>query len=199
MANVYSTVNKDIGALDYEDSKMMNCSLRDLIMSIQDQDGVNVFISVDRHFSGSGVLFQYTSRYASAAQARIKGLIPYLKAHLDTMYWEQLLKCFTVDAAVRAASYEWDSVRQCVVSAADKRVDDLLECWDLDEEFEFADTDTAKFEIDISGITTAQETSIANDLFGTNQKGVNPHDEDSVSTMVERHSEVKSGERKKES
>ena len=197
LANVYSTVSRDIGVLDYEDSKMMNNSLRDLIMSIQDDEGVNVFISVDRQLSGSGVNFQYTSRYASAAQARIKGLIPYLKAQVDPMYREQLLKCFTVDAVVKAASYDWDPVRQCVVSAADKRVDDLLDCWDLDEEFEFADTDISKFELDISVFKKAQNNATANDVFGTNRKGVNPHDEDSVSTMVERHSESKLGEVKK--
>ena len=166
-------------------------------MTIKDDDGVNVFVSVDRHSEGRGFVFQYTSRHERLAPMMIRGLLPYLKAKLDPSFREQLLKCFTLEAVKKSMSYEWDEAKRCVVSAADKRVDDLLECWDMDEEFEFPDTDTKMFELDISVLKRAQEQATTEDLFGGGIKGVNPHDEDSVSTMVDRHSEPKVAGQKK--
>ena len=198
LANVQTTVSTDIGVLDFVDPKMANWTLRELIMSIRDDEGVNVFVSVDRHFLGRGFVFQFTSRYSARAQMMIRGLIPYLKAHLEPRYHDQLLKCFTMDSVTRSMVLEWDAVRQCVVSAADKRVDALLEGWDLDDEYEFAETDTTKFELDISELKRAQETAMANDVFGQGKNGVNPHDADSVSTMVGRHKAAKEGTRKKD-
>ena len=197
LANVQTTISTDIGVLDFEDPLMENWTLRELIMSIRDDDGVSVFVSVDRHYLGRGFVFQFTSRSAARAQMMIRGLIPFLKANLDLEHHHQLMKCFTTDAVTRSMALEWDPVKRCVVSAADKRVDDLLDCWELDEEFEFAETDTTKFELDISVLKKAQEQATAADLFGKGTNGVNPHDDDSVSTLVGRHKEGKPAASKK--
>ena len=87
---------------------------------------------------------------------------------------------------MKAMSDEWDPINKCVVSATDRLVDDLMEC-DLDDEFDFPDTDTQKFEVDISAMTKEQEKASANQVFGKGQLSVNPYDSDSVSTMVSRH------------
>ena len=87
---------------------------------------------------------------------------------------------------MKAMSDTWDPINKCVVSATDRLVDDLMEC-DLDDEFDFPDTDTQKFEVDISAITKEQKKASATQLFGQGQMAVNPYDSDSVSTMVSRH------------
>ena len=186
LANVQKTISGDIGVLDYEDGKLENWTLRNLLMNIRDEDGVRVFVSVDRYFTGRGFVFQYTSKFANTAPAWIRGLIPYFRSQLEPDQYDQILKCFTMEAATKAMFYEWDPVKKCVVSAADRLVNELLEC-DLDEEFEFPDTDTKKFELDLSVVEKDQEKKAATALFGGGPKGVNPYDSDSVSTMASRH------------
>ena len=88
--------------------------------------------------------------------------------------------------------YEWDEEKKCVVSAADRTVDDLLDCFDLDEEFEFPETDTKRFELDMSAVKD-QDKSAAKE---GGSSGVNPYDSDSVSTMVSRHDKVKVAQKK---
>ena len=65
LANVEKTINYELGSLDYVDPQLDNWTLRRMIMSIQDNDGVRVFVSVDKHFLGKGHVFQYTSKYSS--------------------------------------------------------------------------------------------------------------------------------------
>ena len=190
--NVQKTISGDIGVLDFEDPKLGNWSLRKFIMCIRDDEGVRVFVSVDRHFTGRGFVFQYTSKFSIVAPAWIKGMIPYLKSKIDPYYHRQLQKCFTLDAYKKAMSYEWDEEKKCVVSAADRTVDDLLDCFDLDEEFEFPETDTKRFELDLSAVKD-QDKSAAKE---GGSSGVNPYDSDSVSTMVSRHDKVKVAQKK---
>ena len=76
-------------------------------MNIRDEDGVRLFISEDRHFLGRGFVFQYTSK-SNVAPARIRGLLPYLKAKVDKSFHGQLDKCFSRDTVKRALSYRWD-------------------------------------------------------------------------------------------
>ena len=89
-----------------------------------------------------------------------------MKAKFDKSLHGQLDKCFSRDAVKRALSYRWDEVKGCVVLAADKAVEDLIEWWDLDEEYEFPGTDTTKFELDISEVTKVDDTAKAYELFG---------------------------------
>ena len=185
LANVYKTLSGDIGVLDFVDEKLEGKSLRNLIMNIRDEEGTRIFVSVDRHFLGRGFVFQYTSKFQTLAPAWIRGLLPFLKSQVDQSLHEQLQKCFTMDAIKRSLAYVWDTEKRCVVSAADRLIDDLLEGYDLDEEFEFPDTDTTKFELDITEVKRAGDSG-ASDLFG-GKSGVNPYDMDSVLTMVSRH------------
>jgi len=197
LENVQKTQTGDIAVLDFADEKLGMQTLRQLIMNIRDADGVRVFISVDRHFLGRGFVFQYTSKFANVAPARIRGLLPFLKAKFDKSLHGQLDKCFSRDAVHRALSYRWDEVKGCVVSAADKAVEDLIEWWDLDDEYEFPGTDTTKFELDISAVTKVDDTATAYELFGAGRRGgVNPYDADSVSTMVSRHAKGKTTKQK---
>ena len=107
---------------------------------------------------------------------------------------------FSRDAVKRALSYHWDEVKGGVVSAADNAVEDLIEWWDLDDEYEFPGTDTTKFELDISEVTKVGDTAKVDDLFGVGWRGgVNPYDADLVSTMVSRHPKGKMTRKQKAS
>ena len=193
LANVQKTISGDIACLDFEDKKWAHWTLRKFIMRIRDDDGVRVFVSVDRHFTGRGFVYQYTSRFSVLAPAWIRGMIPYLKTQINLSYHEQLRKCFTLAAFEKAKEYDWDEDKKCVVSAADRAVDDLLFCLDLDEEFEFPDTDTKRFELDMSAVKVQQEKG---GLKAGGTTGVNPYDSDSVSTMVSRHEREKIARKK---
>ena len=122
LANIEKTMSGNIGVLDFEDPLLGKTSLRKLIMAIRDDDGVRVFVSVDRHFLGRGFVFQYTSKFANTAPAWIRGLLPYLRSKIATKYHGQLNKCFTTDAVMRALSHVWDKEKGCVVSSADRRI-----------------------------------------------------------------------------
>ena len=91
------------------------------------------------------------------------------KAKFDKRLHGQLDKCFSRDAVKRALSYHWDEVKGCVVLAADKAVEDLIDWWDLDVEYDFPRMDTTKFELDISEVTKVEDTSKVYDLFGAGQ------------------------------
>ena len=60
LENIQKTQTGDIAVLDFVDEKLGMKTLRQLIMNIRDEDGVWLFISVDRHFLGRGFVFQYT-------------------------------------------------------------------------------------------------------------------------------------------
>ena len=51
--------------LDFVNEKLGMRALRQLIMNIRDEDGVRLFISVDRHFLGRGFVPQYTSKWSN--------------------------------------------------------------------------------------------------------------------------------------
>ena len=93
--------------------------------------------------------------------------------------------------------YRRDEVKGCVISAADKAVEDLIEWWDLDDEYEFPGMDTTKFKLDISTVTKVDDTVMVYELFGVGRRGgVNPYDAASVSTMVSRHAKGKTTKQK---
>ena len=71
LENVQKTQTGDIAVLDFVNEKLGMQMLRQLIMNIRDADGNRVFISVDRHFLGRDFVFQYTSKFANVAPARI--------------------------------------------------------------------------------------------------------------------------------
>ena len=76
-------------------------------------------------------------------------------------------------------------------------MEDLIEWWNLDDEYEFPGTDTTKFKLDISEVTKVDDTAMAYELFGAGRRGgVNPYDADSVSTMVSRHAKGKTTKQK---
>ena len=77
LENVQKTQTGDIAVLDFVNEKLGMKMLRQLIMNIRDEDGVRLFISVDRHFLRRGFVFQYTSKFANVAPARIRGLLPF--------------------------------------------------------------------------------------------------------------------------
>ena len=191
LANAYSQASLDVGVLDFKDPRLGNVMLRQLIMDIRSHEDSTklVFISVDRHFQGRGVMFQFTSNFAKEAPAWIRGLLPYLKSKFAGSAHRQIKKYFTPEAVLRASSYVWDPARSCIVSSADAAVSALLDDWDLDDEFAFPDTDTSKFELDISAIQEEGKPVAKAPATGKDKAGTNPYDADSVSTFVSRHTE----------
>jgi hypothetical protein len=154
LANVQRTFTQDVGVLDYPDPLMFMNTIRSMVMDIRStQDPEKkVFISVDKFYLGNGVCFQYTNNYVEEAIAWIKGLLPYLKTQYPEIAHAQLEKCFSPEAVARSVTCAWDPIKKCVVSAADTMVRRLIEDMDLDDKFEFPDTDTSKFELDISAV-----------------------------------------------
>jgi hypothetical protein len=138
-----------------------------------------VFISVDKQYLRNGAVFQYTSNYTDEAAAWIKGLLPYLKTQYPQMLHVQLEKCFSEEAVARLVSCVWDLIKKCVVSAADNRINALIEDMDFDEEFEFLDTDTTKYELDI--LVVQKEAKLA--ARKSTKRATDPNDADSVSTF----------------
>ena len=61
LANVQKTNTRDVGVLDYPDPLLFLHTIRSMVMDIRsNQDPEKkVFISVDKHFRGEGVCFQY--------------------------------------------------------------------------------------------------------------------------------------------
>ena len=149
LANLVRVASDDIGVLDFYDFNLGG-SLRDIIMKIPCQGDIDksLFTSVDKHFSGQGVMFRFTEPNHDEAKACINGMLPFLKSMLDSEMHSQLDKCFTPDAVLRSASCFWDAESGCVVSNEDKQIASLVDNWDeVDIEFSFPDTDTSAFEL----------------------------------------------------
>jgi hypothetical protein len=192
LANVIKTRSWDIGVLDFQDPLLNGRTLRSMIMDIRStQDPEKrVFISVDKHFQGVGVCYSYTNHFAGEAPAWIRGLLSYVKSLYPIAVHGQLEKCFSTDAVRRAASSRWDPVKNCVVSAADTAINAICEDWDIDDEFEFPDTDTSKFELDLSAILK-ENKPMASAKPGKNS--TDPYDKDSVSTFKSQREEASKG------
>ena len=138
-----------------------------------------MFILVDKQFRGEGVCFQYTNTYVDEAAAWIKGLLPYLKTQYPDISHGQLEKCFSQDAVSRSAACVWDPIKKCVVSAADNVSNALIEDLDLDDEYEFLDTDTSRFELDISAVQMESIPAARKSA----KRATDPNNADSVSTF----------------
>ena len=182
LANVIKTRSFDIGVLDFQDPLLNGRTLRSMVMNIrstQDPEK-HVFISVDKDFRGSGVCYSYSNHFAGEAPAWIRGLLSYVKSLYPVAVHGQLEKCFSTDAVIRAASCRWDPVKNCVVSAADTAINTLYEDFDIDDEFEFPDTDTSIFELDLSAIQKDSKPAAAPKQ---GKSGTDPYDADSVSTF----------------
>jgi hypothetical protein len=182
LANVTKTQNYDIGVLDFADPLLNGNTLRSMIMnirSIKDPEK-KVFISVDKQFCGIGVSFQYTSHYVTEAPAWIKGLLPYVKSLYPVAVHGQLEKCFSPEAVSRSVYGVWDPVKKCVISTADTAINEICDDLDNDDEFEFPDTDTSKFELDISAVKEAEPPAVKTKAA---KHGMDPYDADSVSTF----------------
>ena len=166
----------DIGVLDFYDFNLGG-SLRDFIMKIapQDDPGKSLFVSVDNHFSGQGVMFRFTEPNYDEARACVNGMLPFLKSFVDSEMHGQLEKCFTPDAVLRSASCSWDVESGCVVSIEDKQILLLVDNWDeVDIEFSFPDTDTSSFEIGKKDEKTPDKAKAA----------PKPKESDSISTFA---------------
>jgi hypothetical protein len=181
LANIQRTNTWEVGVLDFPDPALNGHSIRSLVMGIRSSKDPDrkVFISVDKHYRGDGICFQYTNKQIDEGTAWIKGLLPYLKTLFPIAVHGQLEKCFSEEAVNRAASCVWDPVKKCVVSAADTAIDAICEDWDLDEEFEFPGMDTSKFELDMSVIQQENKTPPK----ASGKRATDPQDVDSVSTF----------------
>ena len=149
LANVTRVTNVDIGVLDFFDFSLGG-TLRDLIMSISKQDNPDkgLFVSVDKHFTGQGVMFCFTEDNHDEAKACINGMLPFLQSMLDPNLHVQIEKCFTPEAVLRSASCKWDAENRCVVSIEDAQLSALVENWDeVNIEFSFPDTDVSAYDI----------------------------------------------------
>ena len=191
LANVQKTNTRDVGVLDYPDPLLFFHTIRSMVMDIRStQDPEKkVFISVDKQFRGEGVCFQYSNTYIDEAAAWIKGLLPYLKTQYPQISHVQLEKCFSEDAVSRSAACVWDSVRKCVVSNADNMITALIDDLDLDDEYEFPDTDTSRFELDISAVQQRSNPPARKSAKRAND----PNDADSVSTFKRQRENIQAG------
>ena len=181
LANVQKTNTRDVGVLDYPDPLLFLHTIRSMVMDIRStQDPEKkVFISVDKQFRGEGVCFQYTNTYIDEAAAWIKGLLPYLKTQYPIMSHGQLEKCFSQEAVSQSAACVWDPIKKCVVSAADNMINAIIDDLDLDDEYEFLDTDTSKFELDISAVQKESKPAARKSA----KRATDPNDADSISTF----------------
>ena len=75
-----------------------------------------IFVLVNRHFQGRGVMFQFTSNFAKEAPAWVRGLLPYVKSKFAGSVHRQLKKCFTPEVVMRVASCSWDLIRRGFIS-----------------------------------------------------------------------------------
>ena len=103
LVNITRLANDDVGVLDFHDPAW-NGTLRDIIMKIpvSEDPSRSLFVSVDKHFTGQGVMFRFTEPNLDEAKACINGLLPYLKSMGPDNVHSRLEKCFTPDAVLRS-------------------------------------------------------------------------------------------------
>jgi hypothetical protein len=112
--NVRRDASDDILVLDFEDEHQLGgITMRDLIMNIKSANHPteNVFVSVDKHFRGHGVMYQYTSHFHYEAVAMINGMLPYLLSKVEPSLHKQIKKCFSQHVLRRVEDSEWDITR----------------------------------------------------------------------------------------
>jgi hypothetical protein len=75
LANIQRTNTRYVGVLDYLDPLLILHTIRSIVLSwIFDRPKIRkkVFISVDKHFRGNGVCFQYTNTYINKTKLGLR-------------------------------------------------------------------------------------------------------------------------------
>jgi len=154
LGNVRRIQTTDISVLDYPDPVLNGYSIRDLVMEIRSttEPFHKLFISVDRHWRGEGVVFQATMKHSSEAESMVTGgMLPYFMAGINSAGHEALKKCFTVGAVKKASKAVWDEEQRCVISQEDNLLNMLFDC-DIDDEYDDAGDDTEPLIIDLENL-----------------------------------------------
>ena len=191
MRNFHSILSKDtqwfddeeIAVLDYKDSELGNKTLRQVIMATRSADGTKpLFITVARRFRGNGARFVVRNNLADEADALVNGgILSYLRATLDQRMQKALEKCFMTKAIARADLAVWDPVKKCVVSHADRMLDDFDAS--MLEEFSLNSYDLEEKEGVSAGITLSNMDALQDRLLKTRNEGREVSLGDSVSTF----------------
>jgi len=101
MAKHFST---KIRSLDHLLVSMDNVTLRTTLMAVKASDGKNLFLSVDRSWSGNSFSFVYPAKYRIQAQE----FVEYLPKFLQHEHGNAVFHWFTPDAIVEAKEMGWD-------------------------------------------------------------------------------------------
>ena len=90
-----------------------------------------LFHSVDKFYSGNGIMFTFLPHVAEEARTMIGNLVPYLKYRYKDL---NLAKMFTMEAIVQYDKYQWDEATNGVKSAIEELLGEVVEfdtCHDL--------------------------------------------------------------------
>jgi hypothetical protein len=131
-------------------------------------------------------MYQYTARFHYEASAMINGMLPYLLSKAEPNQQKQIKKCFSHYAVRRSVDSKWDSTQRCIVSAADKRLAELVVAQDMeDDEYYFPNTDTSAFELDMASWKDGKVQRPSAKKLSKDDDDYTVHD--SVGTFVSRH------------
>ena len=117
-----------ITVLDFVDADLGHKTLRQLIMEIPSTRNPKkqLFVSVDRKYRGSGYWLTVNNKLVVEADCRISGgLLPYFRATMPEAMLPAIEKCFTANAVLKSKDVEWDPITKCIVSHADKLMDEF--------------------------------------------------------------------------
>ena len=116
-----------------------------------------LFISVDRHWRGEGVVFQATMKHSSEAVRMVTGgMLPHFMTGIASTRHEALKKCFTLGVVKKASKAVWDAEQRCVISQEDNLLNMLFDC-DIDNEYDDAGDDMEPLIIDIENLEPGRQ------------------------------------------
>lgn len=126
-------------------------TLRELILEIplKKDETKQAFLSVDRTFNASTVLFYFLKENAAECRSRITTLLPYLVFTNITLE-KGIRMCFTPDANERSQGVKWDNNKREVITVDDE-IFASFEEWDSDDDAN--GDESKKFTVDFSEAT----------------------------------------------
>ena len=110
----------EIAALDYK-SHSLSQTLREMIMSIPNDNNEPLFLSVNEDKNIGGFIFTFPSKYEQKA----RDLVTEFPAYLKYIFGEDIKKYLTIPAGERLEDAIWDPNLGHVVSSADIELEEL--------------------------------------------------------------------------
>jgi len=130
LCNLGNCTSHEMLSLDFNSHHLHGHSSRETVVdsTLADCPEQKLFVSIGKHFSGTGCTFHFLLKHDQEANQHITNLLPCLCHTLPGMQHQELEKCFSPsDAAVeRAQNCVWDVKKGCIVLEQDKILDNLV-------------------------------------------------------------------------